>query len=224
MFVAGTALPDWMSVLDRKNRARRRYAEEALERQLQESDHPTSERQAKYSFIRGVIQHHTDDHWFHSQQLFQELCTQLAVEVRNIFAASAVNDESQSREQIDRGHQAGFLGHIAIELLLDAYLIEQDPSLLTTYYDCLQTLNPSAVEAAANQVLRKPVDRIKGLIPRFVSERFLDDYVTDSGLRFRLNGVMKRVGLPALPESIDEWLGETRVIIYDQAKALLPKR
>lgn len=197
-FAAGTALPDWMSVIDRKNRARRQFAEPVTE-------HDDPEISA---FARGCVQHHVDDRWFHMSALFNELSTKFAVELREYL-------------QKGMGHQAGFVGHISVELLMDAILCERDPGLLDRYYATIDSLNAEKMQAAANLICRKPVKVLTILIPRFVQERFLADYYDDNLLRMRLNGVMKRVGLPALPEVVNEWLASARPRIRVHTDALL---
>jgi hypothetical protein len=195
-FLAGTALPDWMSVLDRRNRARSQSAAVWID-----ADHP-----GLAALARGVIQHHADDRWFHQTEAFALLSTQFAVELR---------------QQLAEGHQAGFLGHIAVELLLDAVLIEAAPERLEAYYNALSSLDPREVQTVANHLLNKPVEHLSILIPRFIAERFLADYADDQSLWRRLNHVMRRVGLPMLPESIIQWLAGARTRVRAEAQRLL---
>jgi hypothetical protein len=198
LFVAGTALPDWMNVVDRKNRARKQYALPVL--------HDPNGGIAE--FAAGVLQHHADDDWFHSKPEFVTLSSTFAVEVRALLAPGLA-------------HQAAFVGHICVELLLDAVLIQRDASLLDRYYRLLDDLDLHLVQQAANRILKRPEDRLALLIPRFSQERFLADYPTDAGLLYRLNGVMKRVGLPPLPD-LCQWLASARRRVHLQANDLLP--
>ena len=197
-FAAGTALPDWMSVIDRKNRARQKFAEPVTE----DPDPDIS------AFARGCIQHHQDDFWFHQCPEFVRLSTLFAVELRSILEPGL-------------GHQAGFVGHVAVELLLDSVLCERDPNLLDNYYKVLGSINPERAQGAANRICRKPVSSLVILIPRFIHERFLADYHDDSLLRMRLNGVMKRIGLPPLPPPVSEWLATARPRVRSSADELL---
>jgi hypothetical protein len=197
-FVAGTALPDWMSVIDRKNRARRQYAEPVVEH----ADADFAE------LARGVLQHHHDDRWFHENPLFVALSARFAGELRELLAPGM-------------GHQAGFVGHISVELLLDAYLIKRDTNLLDSYYQLLEKLDPQKVQRAADAICPRPVNHLELLLPRFIDERFLDDYVSDSGLLYRLNGVMRRVKLPSLPHAVQDWLGSARAVVNRSADHLL---
>ena len=186
-FIAGTSLPDWMSVVDRRNRARSQSAERVLD-----------DADARVvSMARGVMRHHYDDRWFHQTEHFATLSTQFAVEIRGLLGENS-------------GHQAGFVGHIVVELLLDAVLNDSNPDYLMRYYEGLQAVDLELVQAIANRICNKPFDALPLLVPRFVQERFLADYATDSGLWIRLNHVMHRVGLPPLPESVVSWLAAAR--------------
>ncbi len=74
------------------------------------------------------------------------------------------------------GHQAGFLGHISVELLMDAVLIERQPGLVDQYYRMLDALDHSKLQVAANKICKSPVSNLVILLPRFIQERFLADY------------------------------------------------
>lgn len=197
-FAAGTSLPDWLSVIDRKNRARKQYAEPVINHQ----------DEVIATFARGCLQHHHDDFWFHQCQRFVELSTTFSVELRSLLEPGL-------------GHQAGFAGHISVELLLDAVLCERDSGLLNRYYDNLQSLDPQRVEAAANAICRKPVTQLAALLPRFIEARFLADYHDDELLLWRLNGVMHRVGLPMMPPAVIHWLATARNRVRLHADELL---
>ncbi len=197
-FAAGTALPDWLSMIDRKNRARRQFAEPVTS----DPDPVVS------SLARGVVQHHEDDGWFHQGERFVLLNTGFAVELREILEKGL-------------GHQAGFVGHISVELLLDSILVEREPRLLDDYYATFDSLDARLLQAAANKICRKPVTQLTVAVPRFIRERFLADYHDDRLLLMRLNGVMRRVGLPLLPESVIDWLATARPRVRQSADELL---
>lgn len=197
-FAAGTALPDWMSVIDRKNRPRRQYAEPVTEH-----DDPHIA-----AFAQGCVQHHADDFWFHQNQSFVSLSTHFAVELRGLL------DEGL-------GHQAGFVGHVAVELLLDSVLVERAPDLLDNYYGSLSSLDLELVQTAANTICRQPVTNLVDFLPRFIEARFLADYSDDELLLRNLNRVMKRIGLPRLPDSVAYWLAPARERVRVQANQLL---
>jgi hypothetical protein len=197
-YLAGTSAPDWLSVVDRKMRLRGRRAAEFLEH---------ADPQVR-QFAGGVMQHIADDDWFHQTAAFAELSWQFTVEVRN-------------RLPPDDGFRPSFVGHILVELLLDATLAENEPQRLDRYYDALHQLDPVAVQAVINLLATRTSDRIALLIPRFLSERFLYDYLDDGKLLTRLNHVMRRVGLPLLPEELLEFLPQARVAVRKRRDDLL---
>lgn len=186
-FLAGVALPDWLSIIDRKVRTRSEPASRLL--------HDPDPRVV--AVAKGIIQHHFDDRWFHQTEEFLVLSSRFAVELRQYL-------------DIEQGAQPGFVGHILVELLLDATLTAEQPDLLDQYYAALNLLDPECVENVVNRVSKTPTNMVQPLIPRFIRERFLYDYREDAKLLWRLNHVMKRVGLPQLPDSLLNWLPSAR--------------
>jgi len=109
--MAGTAIPDWLNIIDRRMKTRRKSAIQFVK--------DADTRVAKIA--RGIVQHHHDDDWFHRTRAFAELNLQLTVMAREALP----NDE---------GFRPSFLGHILVELLLDGILYRQQPDLLDRYY------------------------------------------------------------------------------------------
>jgi hypothetical protein len=178
-FLAGTAVPDWLNVVNRQLRARSKSAR----RLVAHSDR----RQA--AVARGIIQHHHDDDWFHQTRAFAELQLDFSKSIRDLL-------------EPDDGFRPSFLGHILVELLLDATLIEDDVSLLDRYYTVLATVDASVVAAAVTEISGHPADMLTSFIPQFSSLRFLYDYRDDGKLLTRLNNVMHRVQLAPLPAEL----------------------
>ena len=108
-FVVGTCIPDWLSAIDRKCRARERSATAFI----------NSESTEMASLAQGIVQHHQDDHWFHQTSALEELYMNFTVEIRDLL-------------KVDDGFRPGLLGHILIEVLLDAYLHTKFPGKLET--------------------------------------------------------------------------------------------
>src|SRR5262245_54376900 len=192
-FLSGTAAPDWLSVIDRKIRVRSRTAAAFIA----DAD-PTLA-----SIARGIVQHHTDDAWFHATPAFNELSLKFAVEIRSALPG-------------DEGFRPSFLGHILVELLLDRALAEDKPRRLDDYYAALDALDPTATEQAISRLATGPAPQIATLIPRFAAERFLYDYLDDGKLLTRLNHVMRRVGLPQLPLTLVELIPSLRSRVRDR--------
>ena len=186
-------------MVDRKVRARAKLASPFVE-----NDDPCIA-----AIARGIVQHHEDDHWFHQTRAFAELSLQFTVAIRELLSP-------------DNGFRPSFLGHILVELLLDATLIAEEPQRLDAYYRAMEQLDPATVGAAVNQMATGDVPRLPELIPRFLSERFLCDYADDEKLLFRLNQVMQRVRLPELPPEFCQVLPPARRAVERRFDELLP--
>ena len=198
-FVAGVALPDWMNIVDRRLKVRSRHAAAFV----------TDANPELAEFAAGVMRHHADDAWFHDQREFVETSMKLSVSLREWLPE-------------DAGMRRGFLGHILVELLLDAFLIERQPERLEAYYNALSRCDPATIQDFVAQIAPRPTVGIAPLVPRFIAERFLYDYSDNAKLWFRLNQVMRRVGLPILPECLVDWLSTARQNVYLVAESLLP--
>ncbi|MCU0878097.1 MAG: hypothetical protein MUF06_09960 [Pirellulaceae bacterium] len=197
-FLAGTAAPDWLSVIDRKMRLRSKTAA-----QFVDDPDPTVA-----AIARGIVQHHHDDGWFHQTEAFATLSLSFAMAIRRVLSA-------------DDGFRPSFLGHILVELLLDAILVKESPQRLEDYYQAIAALDPIVVQEGLNKLATRPSERIAILIPRFHQERFLADYGEDAPLLMRLNHVMRRVGLPLLPEGLQELFPELRSQVHRRRRELL---
>lgn len=198
-FLAGTAVPDWLSVVNRRMRARVRIVEPIVE---------TTEDETTRQLGRGILQHHHDDSIFHTCDAFVMLEAKAAARFRTIMP-----------DRYD--HRPGFLGHIVVELLLDTVVEERYPGSLDRYYDALASIDSTSLQEKVNSMATRTSDRLGWFIRKFHEERFLEDYRSDEGLLFRLNQVMKRVKLPALPEATLELFQELRPIVRDNASGML---
>jgi hypothetical protein len=199
-FLAGTAVPDWLNVVDRRLRVRSKQA-----RLFVDSSDATVSRLAA-----GIVQHHADDDWFHGTRAFAELSLELSRRLRGALPA-------------DDGFRPHFLGHILVEILLDAELIADDPAQLDAYYAAMDGLDGDAVAAALDKIAPRPAENLATFIGMFSRERFLFDYADDGKLLFRLNQVMRRVGLPVLPPSLTQTLADLRPLVRERSTELLTK-
>jgi hypothetical protein len=197
-FMAGTAIPDWLSVIDRRVRVRAKGATPHI-------DHADERISA---VARGILQHLADDDWFHQTAIFNQLNVAFSALLRQHLSG-------------DEGYRPAFLGHILVEILLDAYLIERESGLLDRYYQAMQTVEPIVIQTTINLIAVQPTDLMVPFLPRFIHARFLYDYLDDSRLLYRLNQVMQRVKLAPLPESFLEYLPTMRNQVYVQAEHLL---
>lgn len=210
--LAGTAAPDWLCVVDRRLRLRPRRMPQWLE----------GADRVRAELARGVLRHHADDAWFHQSEAFTALQLQFALLLREVLPG-------------DEGFRPTFVAHVLVELLLDAALAEEQPSRLAAYYRVLEALNPQALAAALVPMTtrldaaegERPAEaataRLALLIGRFLEERFLYDYADDAKLLTRLNRVLRRVGLAAMPPTIQALLPALRTLVRQQRRALLPE-
>lgn len=196
--IAGTSLPDWLGVVDRKVRVRSAAAATVL-------GDPNPQ---VIALARGVMRHHHDDGWFHETETFRLLCVEFAQELRQ-------------RCGDDTGMRSGFVGHVLVEILLDATLSERHLDLLDRYYRAVGLIDPLLIQTCVDRLSRVTSERVAGIVPRLISEGFLRDYSNDEKLRVRLNQVMRRVRLPELPETLLEWLPEARERVRESCDALI---
>ena len=197
-FAVGTCIPDWLTACDRKCRARKKKAAAWVE----DADPILA------AVAAGVVQHHEDDYWFHGSAIFTRINMELAIEYREQFGNSQTM-------------RASLIGHIVIEMLLDAYLESQFPGSMELMYGWIAELDADKVQACINRFASKPTTKLVGEIERFQSERYLFDYLKDSGVRYRMNNVLGRLKLELMPEESVAWVGEKRKQVYQHAEKLL---
>jgi hypothetical protein len=202
-FVAGTCLPDWLSVINRRVRLRKKKIELRID-----DDDPVIARVAQ-----GIVQHHADDDWFHETAEFTQLNLEFSVQLRE-------------QVQLSDSLRTRFVGHILIEMLLDDWLRDAYPGRLESYYRLLEELPPAeleriVVDLAGDLVARQAALPVQHFLSRFRQERFLFDYENDERLLFRLNQVMRRVKLPELPNAMLSWLPQARRDVGSKVPKLL---
>lgn len=218
-FVAGVSIPDWMNVVDRRHKVRskhaRPWAEANAECGVRNAENCQSEiRNLRSEIARvaaGVVQHHHDDAWFHETRAFAEMSMQFSVAIRECLPGGD-------------SWRTGFLGHILVELLLDAELIARDPARLQAYYASLDRVDPAVVADAVERISGRPAPRLAELIPKFIEAKFLCDYADDEKLIWRLNQVMSRVKLAALPPEFAQVLPMARREVARRWQELLAPR
>jgi hypothetical protein len=197
-FVAGTAVPDWLTVADRKVRLRSKHVEAFR-------DDPDS---CMAAVAGGVLQHLRDDARFHATRAFAETSLELTARVRDVLGG-------------ETGLRPAFLGHLLVELLLDAALAADDPGRLTAYYRALDEVDALRVEAAVNRLAPRPTERLATFIDLFRRERILWDYLEDGKLMVRLNQIMRRVRLAPLPADFAAVLPAARELATERKSMLL---
>ena len=200
LFMSGTGVPDMLSVVDRKVRVRSRNLTPLIDSQDSEV----------VEIATGILQHLHDDQWFHATKIFNQL---------NLEFALALRDADPE----DTSLRPRFLGHIVIELLLDARLAELHPGVLDRYYEILVRVDAEQIQQVINLASTCQTDQFVRFFEAFCRERFLYDYLDDDRLAYRLNQVMKRVGLPTFGDSVTELFASMRQRVYQcHTELLLP--
>ena len=194
LYVAGTAVPDWLRVAVPRIRARSRLVQARIE---------VDDDKQILQLCHGIMQHHSDDEGFHASIVFQDLCEDLAIRFRKLMP-----------DRYD--HRPGLLGHIVTELLLDNELARRDPTLLPRYYETLETVDASWVQDSVSAIICRPADRLAEFIDIFCDIKFLYDYADNDRLMMRLNQVIKRAQLDALDTTVFP--------VFDYGRQLLENR
>jgi hypothetical protein len=242
-FAAATGVPDWLSVVDRKVRLRKKHVEPFLY-----DDDPILAAVAG-----GVAQHLADDERFHGTRAFFEVTGAIADLSRAVLeescphsqprslpnahqkekgAAEASREDTKTTQEdtgaieipeTERGNalRAHFLGHLLCEVLLDAVLVEENPQHVVAYYEILDQIDPAAIEAAVNRMAPRKTEHLAFFIGEFRTAKILWDYREDAKLMMRMNQVMRRIGLPLLPDEFATILPEARRIVANRKDELL---
>lgn len=199
--VAGTSLPDWLRVVDKRLRLK-----PATLLAL-----PLEHRSAAHQLRAGVIRHHDDDTKFHTDPRFDELSHEAVSAVR------ALSPDPRLR--------ASALGHILVEMLLDAALDEANPGTLERYYQAIDDVDARELAAIVGRwsspLHIASVARIPELLERFRRARFLFSYRTDDGVVDSLEGVCWRAGLAPPPPGTVDVVARMRPLVRAAATVLL---
>jgi hypothetical protein len=196
--LAGAAVPDWLGLTQPRLRCRSRQAAPFV----------NALNPGFAAVARGVLRHHADDDWFHQTDAFCNLSLEFARRVRGVTG------------DVD-GMRPSFLGHILVELLLDAALMDEDRSRVDAYYAALNQIEPVVVAGAVSSMIGADASALASIIQRFTAMRFLYDYADDARLTYRLNQVMHRVRLPQLSDSFTEILPAARTLVAEYCDELL---
>lgn len=198
LFLAGTAVPDWLSVADRKVRVRSRHLTARRSSLSVDSE----------QLVGGMLQHLNDDDLFHRSGVF-------------LMLESEIGSRFRFRMPDPFDHRPGFLGHIVTELMLDAVLAEQQPELLRRYYSAMSEVRSDLIQQTVNLVATRPTERLASFVDRFREVEFLYDYLSNRPLMTRLNQVLTRVTLPRLDETCLPVLHEARQLLRIHGPQLL---
>ena len=196
-FAAGTAVPDWLSVVDRRVRMRPQVVAPHLE-----NGDGVSRRVAA-----GILQHLTDDRLFHGTPAFSEALTAVLGVIRPTLSEVRIPPV--------------LLSHLLVEVLLDAALAARLPGEIDAYYRALEGVSAETIAAAVSRMTERPIPGFAPFIRLFCRERILFDYLEDDKLWMRMGQVMRRVGLPPLPGELLDRLPRLRALVAERQEGLL---
>ena len=193
-----TGVPDMLMVVDRRVRVRSEHALPFVDC----SDPVQS------AVARGVLQHLRDDATFHETLAFVELNLALCEMVRGALAG-----ESSMRPRL--------LSHLLVEVFLDAALAAEQPEKLEAYYRALESVDADRMQTALNRMAPRPAFRLADMIRAVRHDQFLWDYLEDATLIVRLNQILRRVRLAALPAGFQACLAPLRRLVAARKDDLL---
>ena len=197
-YAVGASLPDWLAAADRKCRVRRKRAVDWVD----DEDPIVAE------VAGGVVQHLKDDYWFHTSAVFRDFEMKFAVEIREIYDG-------------DTSMRPGFVAHVVVEMLIDSWLQQNFPGQLERYYEMIAEVDSSKVQDAINRFATNPTVKLVPTMEKFISERYIFDYVTDEGVAYRMSRVLDRIGLEVLDDKILPWAATARPRVNERIKGLL---
>lgn len=196
--LAGTALPDWLRMLDRSLRIQGDRATEVS----------TDADPRAAALARGVLRHLADDAAFHAAPAFLDATRRVADLLRPLEATLPRLRPS-------------FVAHIVIEVLLDAEIVRADAGALDAYYGTLATLDPADVERIAARLTPAPPAGLARLVRGFIDARFVGEYLDDARVAHRVDQVFRRVGTERLGPELAPILPAARTIVAAVAPGLL---
>ena len=85
----------------------------------------------------------------------------------------------------------------------------------------INAVDDNVVATAVGRMAGRSAAGLAVWIPRFSAERFLSDYAEDAKLLTRLNQVMRRVNLPALPDQLLSVMPHARELVAERSDELL---
>lgn len=212
-FLAGLAIPDWLSAGDRGTRVRSRTI---LERR---GSLPGRQQE----IADGILRHLDDDRWFHSSAAFVTTTSDIGRAFARVLPPA--EDRPASTDPMtsasDRWH-CGFLGHLVLELLIDGELSRNNELLLQRYYEQMAKVDMAEVAQTVASVANRPSSVVGSFMAMFLQERFLEDYADDDRLLRRINQVLRRVSLTPLPEEALTAIAHSRGLVRTRLPHLLP--
>ena len=145
----------------------------------------------------GARLHLAADQRFHTDPVFVALCDEAKV----LFAPVPLK-------------RIFFFAHVAVELVMDAYLLRSDPTHAADLFQRLTLCLPEIAPQTAILLERESLPELSGVVERFLENRWIMAYETDAGLARRLMQLGQRVGIANLDLDSSQKLPEIFAQLY----------
>lgn len=177
--ILGTVLPDLFRVGDRK----RRMPEQAID----------FFSQASHSALqKGVNKHHLIDRLFHNALFFHKY-------------SQAISKLLRSAELVGMPRFQHFYGHILLEILIDKSLLNEQPELVTSFYELLHQVDLNEVnEFLKLKGLDEHFDSFAEQFQAFLHYRYLEHYLNPGGVVLAMTKIAKKMHRYDLSASSDQ--------------------
>jgi hypothetical protein len=168
-----------------------------------------SEEEQGGQLADGIESHMRADAVFHGHQEFERRTSEAARDLTGAFPGL---------------RYAQLAAHVAVEMLLDRWLIDREPALLDRHYTAL---DEASIESACRLTFAQGEQRtaMRQILDRYVSSAFLREYRTDAGMVGRWMRSLSRSPFSdngALDEGrLEQWMGAWRARFADGSEALL---
>ena len=92
-------------------------------------------------------------------------------------------------------HLPQSLSHILVEILLDKFLIENNPEIISKFYDQYQKFNIKTAHSLFERCAVYDKSLFEKSLTRFKNLRYIENYRTDSGIAVTLKNISARLNI-----------------------------
>jgi len=170
-FTLGKVIPDLLRIFGPAHKIRKARNIETPQR-------------ASEWIMKGAYVHLESDRLFHQSAYFENETQHLKEEIK---AGSSIRKYRY------------FYAHIFLEMLIDRLLLLEYPELGRHFYENLERMETSDVQAFFElQAIAVDVDAFMQILHRFRKSRYLFEYLDDSGFLYAFTRILNQSGLPPL--------------------------
>lgn len=191
--ILGTVLPDLFRVGDRKRR-------------MPEASPDLFSQPSHKALQTGINKHHLVDRLFHNALFFHKYSKAISKELREVGL------EGMPRFQ-------HFYGHILLEILIDKWLLTENPVLVQDFYDLLNRVDLKEVnEFLKLKSLDQHFDSFVQHFNAFLEYRYLEHYLQNGGVVHAMTKIAEKMHKYDLSKSSDQ---KKMQLVVDQGMALI---